>query len=821
MAGGEGTRLRPLTCNTPKPMVPILNKPVMEHIILLLKNHNITDIAVTLAYLPSVITDYFGDGRDWGVNLHYFVEEVPLGTGGSVKNAQEFLDGTFLVISGDAFTDINLDMAFDYHNSKGSKVTIVSKKEAVPLEYGIIIRDNHGRILRFLEKPSWGEVFSDNINTGIYIIEPEVLNYYNVGDIFDFSKDLFPKLLLEDIPLYDFSTSDYWSDIGDLESYLKTTTDILNKKVKIHIPIKELKDGIWAEDGVFIEDSVSITPPVYIGRNSKISAGARLEPYTVIGNHCSIGKSSVIKRSVLWDNVDMGEYTHTSGGVICNGVKVKNGASIFQNSIVGSGTIIASNATINPEVKIWPGKYIEDTSTVKENLIWGTRSMKKLFGERDISGELNLDITPEFASSLGSAFVSTSDKITSIIVSCDGTIPAGIIKNSLITGIQSMGTRVINLKGLLLPQSRFAVKELNAQWGIHVRSNKTLKDRINIEIFDHKGATISKSTERKIENMFKRGDYNRVKGSLIPRVDDGIDIVPLYLSKGLTYLKNHRSIREKRPLVIAASKSERSLFMTETFLELAGCEVKSHFNIGKDITINELVKHISGEVKRKKGFIGIVTDEKGEVPIIIDDLGRPIFEDLFYLLTSFILLKYEQVNKLILPYKATTLIDTMAKTAKSQVIRTKSFTGDLLEKLLTEGSYYQYLLNFDGIVSPALILDYIIAESTKLSKVVDGLPPLNLKTREIICDWKDKGRILRELIDEYKDENLQLFEGVRIEDSKGWALILPDSERPIFNIYGHGNNEEFAQELTDFYSNKLQQLMNNKTEAGNIPTASK
>ncbi len=216
MAGGEGTRLRPVTCGIPKPMVPVLNKPVMEYTLELLKEHNITEVAATLAYFPAVITDYFGDGGDFGIKLKYYIEHTPLGTGGSVKNAEDFLSDTFIIISGDALTDIDLERAVKFHREKSSKATLVLKRVSVPLEYGVVITDENGKITSFMEKPSWGEVFSDTINTGIYILEPEVLDYYKKGDNFDFSKDLFPKLLNDNIPMYGYVTKDYWNDIGDL-----------------------------------------------------------------------------------------------------------------------------------------------------------------------------------------------------------------------------------------------------------------------------------------------------------------------------------------------------------------------------------------------------------------------------------------------------------------------------------------------------------------------------------------------------------------------------------------------------------------------------
>ena len=273
MAGGEGTRLRPVTCGIPKPMVPVLNKPVMEYTIELLKKHNITDIAATLAYFPAVITDYFGDGGEFGVSLRYYIEHTPLGTGGSVKNAEDFYDDTFIIVSGDALTDIDLEKALEFHKYRKSKATLILKKVPVPLEYGVVIIDEDGKITSFMEKPSWGEVFSDTINTGIYILEPEVLDYYKKGDNFDFSKDLFPKLLRDNVPMYGYITKDYWNDIGDLRVYKEVNFDILTGKVKTAIGYRQRGEGIWIGDGCEISDSCHLIAPVLIGTTAELKAG--------------------------------------------------------------------------------------------------------------------------------------------------------------------------------------------------------------------------------------------------------------------------------------------------------------------------------------------------------------------------------------------------------------------------------------------------------------------------------------------------------------------------------------------------------------------
>jgi mannose-1-phosphate guanylyltransferase/phosphomannomutase len=354
MAGGEGTRLRPLTCNRPKPMVPVVNKPVMEHILNLLKKHGFNDVAVTLQYMPEQIKEYFQNGKGHGINIKYYTEQIPLGTAGSVKNAEEFLDESFLVISGDALTDIDLSKAVDFHFSKGSIVTVVIKKIDVPLEYGVVVTDNSGRIIRFLEKPSWGEVFSDTVNTGIYVLSPEIFKYFDKNENFDFSKDLFPILLREGRPMYGFVTEDYWCDIGDLKAYAQANIDALEGRVKIEIPGKETSKGIWVGEGVNIEPKAVLSAPCIIGGGTRVKNGVSVGSYSVIGEDNILDENCSIKRSIIWKNCTVGKSVQLRGSIISSKVHIKNNSSVFENSVVGDNTVIKENAVIKPNIKIWP-----------------------------------------------------------------------------------------------------------------------------------------------------------------------------------------------------------------------------------------------------------------------------------------------------------------------------------------------------------------------------------------------------------------------------------------------------------------------------------
>lgn len=812
MAGGEGTRLRPLTCDMPKPMVPILNKPVMEYTIELLKKYDIKDISVTLAYLPSAITEYFDDGKEWGVNLNYSIEEMPLGTGGSVKNAEQHLDSTFVVISGDALTDLDLQSAIEYHRSKKSKATLVLKRETVPLEYGVIITDGSGRIIRFLEKPSWGEVFSDTINTGIYILEPEVLDYYKKGQNFDFSKDLFPKLLQDRVPMYGYITEDYWCDIGDLDSYKQTQFDMLDGKVKLDIAARQVDNGIWMEQGAEIGDNVALSPPVYLGRNCSIGDGCDIHPYTVIGENCKIGSNTSLKKSVLWKNVRVGDNCHLRGTVACTNVHMKNSVNLFESSVIGKDSRLDSSVTVKPGIKVWPDKRIDEGMSVSQNLIWGTKGTKSLFGYRDIKGDINIDITPEFASRLGSAFATLMEEDASIVVSCDNTGRSRLAKDSMVCGILSTGVGVIDISDASAPVNRFAVTYYRADGGVHVRGDHSEDNLVHIELVGDNGANIDRSVERKIENLFNRDDYERCNAGQIKDPVEVDNFTAIYVKSGATLLNKIREIKISRPKMLVSARSDTILDLAIRYLKHIGCRVGVDYSASSHQSADSYKNYMSKQVTANKLHMGIIFGGNGENLILIDDKGRVIDSEKYIALVSLILLKTKATTNLVLPYTAPSTIETMARGYGVDVIRTKSSPACWMNEVLKEsgqgnGSGLQYALNFDAIWGVGNIINFLVANRMGLSQLVDELPEFHYVKREIECNWEDKGRIIKEIINNSRDKDIEMFEGVKLKGDKGWALLLPDSERPVFNVYAEGASEEYAQELSGSLSQKIRDLL--------------
>ncbi len=275
MAGGFGTRLRPLTHTLPKPMIPMANKPMMEHIVDLLREHGITDLVTLLHFQPELIEGHFGDGAEFGVRMTYVAATEDYGTAGAVKNAEDHLRGTFLVISGDLLTDFDLRAALQFHRERGADLTILLTRVENPLQYGVVITEPDGRISRFLEKPTWSEVFSDTVNTGIYLLEPSVLDLMPPRREFDFSRDLFPLMMREGRKLFGYVAAGYWRDVGDLLEYRLAHQDILAGTVKVKIPgrrVEGLDKEIWLGTGTRVDFTAGLRGAVLMGKNTRVEA---------------------------------------------------------------------------------------------------------------------------------------------------------------------------------------------------------------------------------------------------------------------------------------------------------------------------------------------------------------------------------------------------------------------------------------------------------------------------------------------------------------------------------------------------------------------
>lgn len=801
MSGGMGNRLRPLTSNLPKPMVPIFNKPVMEYGVNLLKTHGIEDIGFTLFYLPNMIVEYFEDGSEFNINTSYYIENSPLGTGGSVKNADDFLDSTIIVISGDALTDIDLSKAYKFHKEKGSKATLILKQESIPLEYGVVVTDEEDRIIRFLEKPSWSEVFSDTVNTGIYILEPEVFDYYEKGENFDFSNDLFPRLLKDKVPMYGYTAEGYWTDVGDLNSYIQTHIDVFSNKSMHHILGKPKREGVWIGEGTMIEKGVKINPPVFIGKDCIIGEGAKIEPYTVIGDNTKIGKETSIKRSIIWENVNISNGCEIRKAVICNNVYIGDHSRIFEGAVIGAYSKIFKGSTVKPNVKIWPNKIVNENIVVEDNLIWGESVSKKLFGKRNISGIFNESITPELAVSIGIAFSSVINNHGTFLISSDENNLSKALKNAIISGVLSTGAEVIDIVEGTIPMCRFGIRKLSLNGGIYIRCDNSYEDTLYIEFFDDIGANIDKKTSKNMEKTLAFEDYKRAIGKEIKDISTIDNFSLIYLNEGRKLLNNIDKIKQQNLKIILYSTSQSICNLAKTYLESLGCEVE----IIKSTT-NSDIEELQELVKDRGANLGVVYTDNGE-EIEITDGYDVVKNERYYILSLLIGLINGTIKNAVIPYHYPRIAEQLIEEYKANTLYSKSNISDEIKSVMSEEIDFQYIMNFDGIWAIGVILDYMVSNNTTLNQILKDLPKYFYMKKELPCKWTDKGNIIRQLSQE-KADKIELIEGVRFIEDGGWVLIVPDEEKPAFNIYIEGYSQEYIDELWEKHNKKLTDMIN-------------
>lgn len=815
MAGGEGSRLRPLTCALPKPMVPVLNRPCMEHIVYLLRRHNILDTAVTLQYLPEKIKSYFGDGNNYGVNMAYFTEDTPLGTAGSVKNAAGFLDETFVVISGDALTDCSLQEAFEFHREKKALATLVLTTVTCPLEYGVVITDGQGRIIRFLEKPGWGEVFSDTVNTGIYILEPEILEYIDDNKMVDFSKDLFPRLLAADAPLYAFVTKGYWCDIGNVEQYMQAQFDILEKKgTLLSLPGREVSADIRIGENVRVDPSAQLIPPAVIGDHCVIGPHTSIGPLAVLGEGVQIGKGSSLKRCILWDTSMVGEGVELRGAVLGKGARLLSNARAFEGSVIGDGSIVGEGSVIKPGVKIWPGKWVEKGTRLSKSLVWGNCGRPRLFGNRGITGDLFTEITPDFACCLGLALGSSVAEQGRFSLGTDGYPDTNIIKNAVLSGLMSTGLQVVDLGKITLPVHRFGIRAFDLLGGVHIY--RVGYNKINIRLINSRGADYSRGEQRKVEGLLSREEYRYAMKEEIHQVEYMPDVNRSYINYLLQFLDRDLIRRKRFRIVVDYDPSQLDALLPGLF-DALGCQVitfaapRTHSQ-----TFSELLKAAEqfGEVVREQGaHFGAVLDSDGEGVVLVDDQGRIVNEDRFFALLSLITMQSNQNSILALPVTAPESVVEMARQQGGDVRRTKTAPWAMMQTFLEEDVRAsqqrcpQFLLYSDALAVLTSLTEFLARRERPLSEVLAELPGFVTVRKDVEVDWDDKGKVLRHLAEESGNQKIETAEGIKVQHPQGWTLVLPDADEPVCRIYSEAFNQEVAESLTDMYVQKIQDIL--------------
>lgn len=788
MAGGKGTRLRPLTCQLPKPMVPLLNRPCMEYIIELLKSHGITQIAVTMQFLPEAIRDYFGDGSEFGVELHYFEEVSPLGTVGSVKNAQSFLDERFIVISGDALTDIDLTRAIRFHERREALATIVLARVEHPLEYGVVMTDDAGKITRFLEKPDWSEVFSDTVNTGIYVLEPEVLDRVASGKEQDFSNDLFPGMLRRGEPLYGVVGEGYWSDIGSLVQYRQSQFDMLEGRVKVEIKARELIPGVFIGENVTLPESgFNCSGPVFIGEGSVVEDKAAVGPYCVIGRGNRIASGSSVRQAVLWDNNTISENNEITGAMLCGGIRSYPGTVIGDGAVIGSHCTLGPKTHVLPKVKIWPRKKVHEHAVINRSIIWGGNETKALFADGAVSGLANEEITPEFAAKFAAAYGASLAKGKRLAVSSSPDGFGCLIRSIVIPSLQAAGVRVTDAGESTSSVARYAVGHLDVDGGIHIQSAESGGRVVcRLECMDEAGLPIGKSAERKVDNAFVQEDFPHSAIAGIAQVRRVEGMIESYGKR----LIAEADIRVRTPIRAVALAED--LVVRRIMDRMADAYMWELLDAGPaagDIGMTSAV------IESGAAF-GVCLEAGGQSIRLFDETGAPVPAEQASVLFLLSYLECFSGRTIGVPLSDPTFLDSAAESLGNRVVRTKRSARSVLE--MSKGNTFHP--SYDALFALGLLVRRLTESGQTISGLLQGLPAFSLHRMSVEVPWDEKGRLMRRLTEHAKDRHAELLDGIKLYEETGWVLLLPEAHEPLFTVIAHGDRPESARELAERYT---------------------
>jgi mannose-1-phosphate guanylyltransferase / phosphomannomutase len=811
MAGGEGTRLRPLTSNQPKPMVPICGKPCMEHILDLLGDKGFEDVIVTVAFLPQAIRSYFGNGENLGLNVEYSVEPSPLGTAGSVRLAAPALDDTFLVISGDALCDIDLTKIVEFHKEKGAAVTIGLKSVDNPLEFGIVVTDDDGRVERFLEKPSWGQVFSDTINTGIYVLEPEVLKHVPTDRPYDFSKELFPLLLEMGRPIYGYVCDGYWQDIGNLDQYRQANFDALDEKVRLKIPGIRLRRNIWIGEGAEVDDLDAVEGPAFIGNYTRVAHGASVGPYSVLGTGVTLSENARTTRSVIDASTYLGRSSLVEGAFVGRNCDIRSHVRIHEGVAVGDEVTLGAQSVVMPGVRIYPYKEVDSGVTIHESLIWESRASSRLFSRDVVSGMINVDLTPETAVLLAASLGTALKAGARVVASRDSHVACRMIKRAMLSGLVATGMDVADLRTLPAAVGRHLLKTQGYDAGFHVGVGPVDPELVRIQFFEYPGIELSSRLQKEVEKHFTRRELRRAAIGGVGSISYPARVRESYAQDLLASLDDG-AIRERGFRIVVDYGYSAAAYVMPLVLGPLGVEAITAHAVQGDETVDPPVRlaETIGQAKRLVQAVGadfgVVFDRAAERLYMIDETGREVGVDTALLLLLRLLGTAGRSGRVALPVTVTSQADRLLEGTELEIVRTPASLAELTKAAAGDGVVFagsvgggyvwpEFLPAYDAMASLCKLLELLAPVRRPLSELVAELPRPTLVHRQLQCPWALKGTIMRVLNERLAERDLDLTDGIKLFDERGWVQVLPDADEPVVHIYAEGETADDSEAL--------------------------
>jgi mannose-1-phosphate guanylyltransferase/phosphomannomutase len=665
-------------------------------------------------------------------------------------------------------------------------------------------------------------VFSDTINTGIYVLEPEIFDFIPEGQAVDFSAESFPAALAAGKQLFGYVAEGYWEDVGTLEAYLSSHQDILDRKVRVDIEGFPLRPGVWVGKGAEIDPSVTLTGPAVIGDNCVVGAGASLGAYCTLGRNVRIGDNAVVERSVVHDNTYLGDGVRVEGSVLGRGSDLRQGVRCEEGVVLGDECFVGAHAEISAGVKIYPFKTVEAGAIVNSSIVWESRGARALFGRDGVRGLANVDISPELAVRLSMAWASTLEKGATVTSSRDTSRAARVLKRAIMVGCNAAGVNVDDLEAATVPVTRFQITSSSSTAGVTVRLDPGDPQSVVLRFFDKDGIDVDEATQRKIERLYHREDFRRV----LAREIGDLGFPPRTLEHYTAALIDSVDLSSARSaglkLVLDYSFGTASFVMPNLLakLEAEVLVVNPYANTAHVLAFDRqaAAARVSDLVRASGAHLGAVLDPGGEFVDIVDDRGHMLSHDEALLVLVTLVTEAVPGARIALPVAASGAAERICHDAGAEIIWTKLSASHLMEVAHSESVtlaasqsggfiFPKFLPAFDGAATLVNLIALLTTTGRKLSELVASMPPVRIAHQSVHTPWDQKGMLMRTLVERSQGRDLVLVDGVKVLEDDGWALVLPDPEEPVTHVWAEAPSASQAEARAQEYATRLQQLL--------------
>jgi mannose-1-phosphate guanylyltransferase/phosphomannomutase len=686
----------------------------------------------------------------------------------------------------------------------------------------VVVVDEGGAVQRFIEKPSWGEVISDLANTGIYVLDPAVFDFFRPGEATDWSGDVFPKLLKQGEPVFGWVASGYWEDVGTHGAYIKANFDCLEGRVKVQIPGERVGESIWVHEEADVSTSARVDGPALIGAGAKVRAGAWVNGPCVIGGYTTIDTGAKVSNSIIWDHTYIGENSRLRGSVVCRSVTVKNGCLLEEGSVIGSEVVLGGGATVNANVRIWPNKEVEPGAVVHESIIWAGSWKRGLFSSYGLTGLTNVEFTPEFGARLGAAVGALSPKGTEIALSRDYTRSARMIHRAVMSGMISSGANATDLSVLPAPVARYWARH-NHVSAVHVQTSPVDPRSADIRIFDDHGLDLDKRSERKLENLFFREDIRRVSHYEMGRIIRRDGQTDRYLEDMLAKLDLETVRGAAFKLLVDYNNGAAALVLPRVLQEMNGTVIPlsaapAEIVVEQDASaFNAHLQEMGVIVSAVKAKLGIFIDTPGERCFLIDETGEVLDHDMAFAVLAQLALSVKP-GMLLGPASSSLAFSMIADQMESRFVPTKITPGAVLRAaqhadtvVASDGAggycWPDFAVSFDAIFTTVRVLELLARTGASLGALKSRIPAVAHRTAVEFCPWEIKGRVMRTMMERHLKDRIDLTDGVKVFVEGGWVLVVPDADRPEYHIIASTLDPVKSQSLVDEYSELVRSVV--------------